>query len=265
MRSTCIQIVCLSLLVTHLAAAQEGGPTVEVALSSGSPSTETPFQVAYTLTWPQGETVYVLMPVALPELGWGVWRLLRHTSLPAGESGQRIEAVTEITPSDAGTHEIPGLNFAYVADGAVLEAATPSLVAAPAQAVTVRGAAAGLPIPLLAAGSAALVVLLSVAVLMLRRGRRDETGPARSPEERVQYALHAAQRHRLDGDFYGYYQELTRIAEWTAAENAELVSALRTRTQSVGYRGVRPTEDELNGDQRAIERAVADWKEERVT
>jgi hypothetical protein len=76
-------------------------------------------------------------------------------------------------------------------------------------------------------------------------------------------ALRCARRRRQEGDFYQFYVELSRAAEALPAEgqDPELAATLKTRAQETGYRGVRPTDDQMDGDLRGLERAMARYKE----
>jgi hypothetical protein len=67
----------------------------------------------------------------------------------------------------------------------------------------------------------------------------------------------------LDGHFYEYYLELARAVNALPAERkpAGLAETLQGRAQAVGYQGVRPTEDEMDGDFRDVERALTRYKE----
>jgi hypothetical protein len=79
----------------------------------------------------------------------------------------------------------------------------------------------------------------------------------------VQGALHAARRQRLDGKFYEFYLELGRAAAALPSEGRPpgLAETLKARAQEVGYKGVRPTDDRMDGDVRDVERALTRYKE----
>ena len=75
--------------------------------------------------------------------------------------------------------------------------------------------------------------------------------------------MHSARQHRLDGDFYRFYLDLSRAAEALHAtgEAPELAATFKTRAQEAGYKGARPTDDQMDGDLRDLERAAARHKE----
>ncbi|NIA15493.1 MAG: hypothetical protein GWP08_15625 [Nitrospiraceae bacterium] len=103
---------------------------------------------------------------------------------------------------------------------------------------------------------------------LARRKRRPEPAAPSSDESSlsaVQDSLHRARKHRLDGRFYEYYTALSEAAADLSAkgESCELTAGLRARAQDVGYRGHRPTDDEMDGHFRDVERALARRKEEQ--
>lgn len=240
-------------------------PQVEAKPLEFGPRADEAFVQTYVLQWPAGVVPYLsylYVPEELPGLDWGKWRLVASRTV-VSEEVPGVEVEIEITPTAVGEFEIPAVPFGYVEDTEALAEATPSLVMSEPIPVSVAAGAVALPLPALVGGGAALSLLVGIGGwALIRRKHRQPQTDGRSLSELVQDALHAAQQHRLDGDFYSYYRELTRVAEWIAADDVKLLSNLRARTQAVGYGGARPTEDELNGDQRAIERAVARWKEQ---
>lgn len=68
--------------------------------------------------------------------------------------------------------------------------------------------------------------------------------------------MRAAKRLRIEGDYYGFYRELKRAVELGAPGETDVSSLLETRAQDAGYRGVRPPEDQMDGDVRSVERLL---------
>jgi hypothetical protein len=110
-------------------------------------------------------------------------------------------------------------------------------------------------------GAAVILGLGAVGFLLLwRRSRRPSaTDAGLTPAERQRMALHEARQHRLDGDFYGYYRALSGAAKLTS--DTALIDRLAQRTRAVGYQGVKPVDDELDGDFKDVERAFARSRE----
>jgi hypothetical protein len=79
----------------------------------------------------------------------------------------------------------------------------------------------------------------------------------------VAEAVRLARVHRQEGDFYKFYLELARAASALPdpGEPPNLAAALKARAQEAGYKGARPTDDQMDGDLRDLERAVARHKE----
>nr|AUN36964.1 hypothetical protein [uncultured bacterium] len=91
--------------------------------------------------------------------------------------------------------------------------------------------------------------------------REDPLAPWRTVEE----ALHNARRHRLDGDFYTFYRELQRLVKFVGGEvKSEFGAKIDKRVEEIGFQNQTPTEDELEGIVRDLERALARWKEGRA-
>ena len=73
--------------------------------------------------------------------------------------------------------------------------------------------------------------------------------------------VHEARRHRLDGDWYAFYRALGRAMARLRPEADALTRRFEARANEVGYGGIRPTDDELDGAMRDAERALTDWKQ----
>lgn len=88
--------------------------------------------------------------------------------------------------------------------------------------------------------------------------REDPLAPWRTVEE----ALHSARRHRLDGDFYTFYRELQRLVKFVGGEvKSEFGAKIDKRVEEIGFQNQTPTEDEIEGIVKDLERALARWKE----
>ena len=75
----------------------------------------------------------------------------------------------------------------------------------------------------------------------------------------VQDALHKARQQRLDGQFYEFYVELSRAAGLVAngSEGRDVAVLIKAHAEEVGYKGLRPTDDQMDGDFGDVERALA--------
>jgi len=118
-------------------------------------------------------------------------------------------------------------------------------------------------------GLGASLLVLGVGWWFARRWRyrRPSASPTPVPAidlPAVQEALHRARQRRLDGNFYEFYTELSQAAALPplADKYPGLADLLKGRAQEVGYKGVRPTDDQMAGDFGDVERALARYKEE---
>lgn len=117
-------------------------------------------------------------------------------------------------------------------------------------------------------GLGAPLFLGGVAWCLSRRKGRGEPAAPSTDElsfSAVQDALHRARKHRLDGRFYEYYTALSEASDLLCVEGetSEWTAGLSACAQDVGYRGGRPTDDEMDGHFRDVERALARRKEEQ--
>jgi len=103
-------------------------------------------------------------------------------------------------------------------------------------------------------------LLLAFAVVFIYRKRRRPV-PEIVPKEildfpKIHAHLHAAKQYRVNGDLYGVYRELASAARRINPE-APLTQALKRRADDVGYRGLKPNDDQIEGDFREVERRLA--------
>lgn len=229
-----------------------------------------PEKLTVRIQWDGAPGDYAVLAAGPEATDWASIEVIQM----AAETSAGVQTVSQtvrITPSKAGEHTFPALNIAYgtkeqvapAAPGSGAEArAYPKLTSAPFQVVVREPIAAG---TLWLAGGAAVAILgAGLAVVIIRRRRRKpEAAAALSPIERSQDLLHQARRQRLDGNLYEYYLALAKAIEFVAADDQTraLAASLRERARRVGYQGIRPPDDELDGDIREAERALRRFKE----
>jgi len=220
--------------------------------------------ISAVLSGVEAGKLYSLLPPTeenAPAIAWGTleWRGLRTA---AGEPLPRLELA--VTPGATGEFELPSLQLRAVpvAEATGLAGESVDLgtaVVVPTKPVTLN-VSTDLT-PYLTTGGAALATLLLVLAgwAVYRKTRRNDStalDPSLSPVEQAREQVHAARRHRLDGDFYQFYLSLSRAAKALNLEGGSVATQLETRAQEVGYKGVRPTEDEMDGALKDIERAL---------
>jgi len=240
-----------------------------------------PFRVTYEVSWPGDAGLYRVLPAEFDVPGWGTLTLTSSRAFV--RDGLNIVAQTlEAVASEAGTVAMPSVRIGYLTPATapaqparegdsppsppsgnddnrhVLEADGFSVEVAPSRAGLLA------VIALCGAGVIAAAVI-GYAFWARRRGRGvEETVVEETSDWRtVEDALASAQRRRIEGKYYEFYCELSQAASLLpAAEGvSELRSALATRTKEVGYRGIRPQDDEMDGDMRAVQRAIRRDKE----
>jgi hypothetical protein len=250
-------------------------PQVTYTVEPAHPVARMPFHVTYEVRWAGGPESVGVIPTDPAAVAWGTARLASATSV-AGESDTAIRYTVEYVPNRHGELQVPPLTFSYVLEPPLEE--RPKVVAdasAPAAAVTpptVKSEnvdAPGFPVSVgrnidyrvigISVGAVAVLGLAGLVAMRARRGsRRKVSAPAAGST--VQSLVNAARQHRLDGKFYDYYRELARAATLLAPSVAAkaLREKLEHHAQQVGYGALHPTEDELEGAVRDLERVLKD-------
>lgn len=217
-----------------------------------------PARVEVKVAWKGAVDAYTVLPAEAPKLEWGSVELISMEAR-AEEDGAAVVQVLEVTPSLAGDQDLGPVEVPVVL-GTDLSAPPAYTLQSEPLRLQVREAGRGLPLLLLAAGVVALGTGAGVlAVYLLKRRRRAVPAQGLSRDDQMNQALNQARRHQLDGLYYEYYRELARAASLAndGEAGAALAAKLEQRAQAVGFKGVRPTPDELNADLREVERAVS--------
>ncbi len=257
---TYIPLAAIIALFAGLQAAAEVTVTVTAQKYAALPGDL--FPVEYIVSWADSDGDFVVLPPELPVLEWGTAAVLdMHT----GDYKTRF--IVGCRADTPGTYSLPALTIRLAkdldpaaTDIAKLDDTTPTQVVEsdPVQ-VVFRKPGIGFWI------SGMVVVFLvgiGAAVYRQRKSRRTETDVSGvSPLEQAQELLHQARRSRLDGDFYAFYRALHSALTCIAAHSPEPHTALREKIKraidDTGYRGMRPSDDVLEGDFRDVERIVA--------
>jgi hypothetical protein len=244
-------------------------PSLSLEQRDARAYTGQPFRVEARVSWSGDAGDFLVLPVELEQPERGMVRVVEMDAFSRNGMHTVVQTL-EIIADEPGTFELAGLRVG-LADGSTfapppgqMEALASNLepaeiLTAPPLTVTVReprgagwwGGLLGL--------LAVLVVGLSLYVHFQHRRAGDPMLVRRSDEDHLKVALHEARRLQLDGDHYTFYRRLADAAALLAVkdeEAAELAVKLRQQAQDVGYRGVRPTDDDLNGALRDVERLV---------
>lgn len=270
-------LMVLGCLITAVPPAVADVPSVNYAVEPASPVAKAPFRVIYELHWTGAPESLSVIPAEPAAVVWGTARLASATAYSA-EDGQRLQYVVEYEAANEGDVAVPPLALSYVvnppleerprvvADAsaqpeAELAAVEPVSLEAPGFSVTVRKALNPL---LMYGGAPAALVLIGagVAFALARRKRSVIGAPVQGTT--IQSLMNAARQHRLDGKFYEYYRELARASTLLAPSIAakKLRETLEHYAEQVGYGALQPTEDDLEGALRDVERAARERGQE---
>ena len=224
------------------------------------------FPVEYIVSWEGAPGAYTVLPPQLPVLDWGGAELLEMRSRSSGDRHE-TRVVVGYRAEEAGVYTAPPLTLRVIAweepgesrISAVDENTPTHVLETDAATITIRGSRAGLWAVLIVA-----LLLCAAALLWRKAGNRRlaaATDAALSPSKQAQALLHEARRSRLDGDFYGFYRALCSALECINAGVSDscrpLHAKLKQSVDDTGYRGVRPSDDAMEGDFKEVERIVA--------
>jgi hypothetical protein len=245
------------------------------------------YRILCEVSWSGDASEYSISPAEADPIDWGTVALTEMKAFvrkDAEGSKNIVSQIIEITPNKFGDFKTPAIRIAYFTP----EATPPAESAAPQAAAPVTVPPDSSASPSLRAdpfdftvypdrssiwffgglgASLFLVVLCGFFFMRSRKGLVPlDAARAKQGESilsKIEAARKRASARRLEGDFYQYYLELAAAASELpeSGETPDLASTLRTRAQEVGYKGARPTEDQMDGDARELERAVARYKE----
>lgn len=228
-----------------------------------------PADLTARIQWEGPPDAYAILSATTDPLDWA--RVdVRETAAETSGNTQSITQTVQVTPSKAGNFTFPALRIAYGTKEQLAAAAQtggaesqpyPALSSEPFQ-VTVREPVQARSL-WLGGGAVAGGLGAAVVVLLARRRRKAVPVESRSPADHAQDLLHQARRQRLDGNLYEYYRALAKAVEAIAGDEQAraLATAMHERARRVGYQGVRPPDDDLDGDLREVERALRRFKE----
>ncbi len=252
-------------------------PSVTYAVDPVNPIAKAPFRVTYELRWSGGPESLGVIPAEPAAVVWGTARLASAIAYPMTD-GQRLQYTVEYVASKDGEVAVPPLALSYVLNPPLEErpkvvagaaaapapdptAVEPVSVEAPGFTVQVHKAVS----PALVYGGVATVIVVIGLVAMLAMSRRRHSVLGELPAEgtTIQSMMNAARQHRLDGKFYEYYRELARASTLLAPSIGakKLRETLEHYAEQVGYGALHPTEDDLEGALRDVERASRERNE----
>lgn len=247
-------------------------PEVSYSVAPENPVARSPFRVTYEVRWDGGPESLGVIPAEPAAVVWGKARLADATSV-ADADGQAIRFTVEYVSDRYGEVQVPPLALSYVLEppleerqkvvadasataGSEVKVVEPQSLEAPGFSVAVGRNVD----PVVIAVSAMVLALVAAAALAAIRLRRRRAMRVSTPAagSTVQSMLNLARQHRLDGKFYEYYRELARASTLMAPSIAakKLREKLEHHAQQVGYGALHPTEDDLEGAVRDLEKVL---------
>ncbi len=221
-----------------------------------------PCTVEYIVEWQGARDACIVLPLTPNQPDWGAAALKSSRSEQDGQRWRVVQSV-EYTPTKAGKYSIsPAEVTALTANQPIVG----KFDSVPGTLLKMEGASFsvtdGKRRRIYGFTAVGLFVLLLAGVAARRYVRRGETKVELGQDAVVvcRDLLHEARRCRLDGDSYGCYQSLLKSAEalqTVAVDARNVADAVRSRIPAVGFQGVRPTDDEMDGLFRDIERIIA--------
>ncbi len=257
----------IAVVVDVVAAAQ---PELKVMPDPQPVNVGKEFRVTCVVSWSGAPDAFTILPAEVAPIDWG-----KVTVLPSKayvRDGQNVvEETVAFEADNPGEYKTPAIEIPYLRPEDVQKPEkpdTPMHLNASDAPPKLRAD----PFPLLVQphttpawlfgvlGALSFCVAAFVA-WRIRKARRVVSPVESEPGQALDTTavcnrLDAAKRKRVEGDFYGMYRELAAAAKLVQTKEPELAQRLTTRTEEVGYRGARPTDDEMDGDLRSIERLL---------
>jgi hypothetical protein len=266
----CCAILCLSA-VPVFALAQE--PELKLVKVDKPISVGEKYRIDCEVAWQGDAAEFAVLAAEIDPVDWGTAELVE--SRATVRDGQNVVAQSiDLIPEKPGDFETPEIRIAYLRPkeskppedpssrtNPNTRSAYPPLRVAPFTLHVDPGRAhprafGGL------LGALSLFLVAMVALWWNIRRRQPRLQPAASgiphPDPDVaEAAIESASRLRLNGDHYRFYQELLSAVVPLGEDATELKSKFEKRMADAGYRGVRPTDEDMDGDIRELRRAWA--------
>jgi hypothetical protein len=241
-------------------------PSIEVI---PGPETAHPGQVwnvRIEVSWNGEPGAYAVMPATFEPVPWGTVTV--ESVLSYVQDGRNVVAqVIAVVPDQEGVLTLPRMDIAYQSPDTLPTRESGGEPVPPSgpeffpqlrvEPLTLR-VTPDRTLHWIFAGVGALFILLAAYMLARRRARRRQPGgatPSASPGAAAREALRAARERRVQGDLYGYYQELSRAADAVPGVADTLRERLQARAREVGFRNANPGPDMLDGDMKDVEQA----------
>ena len=265
----CVAIAALCTLYSS-APARAQLPVLEVRLEQETARVGEPYRVVYETSWSGTPDDFRVLPTEPEPVSWAASRSVGAEGAADGAKFFVTQTV-EYVPNEAGEFEVPPFVVSYFDPALVEDSESLSEEAEGEQLPeqqTIRAAGFTVTVKsdlgrhVIYWTALALFAALSAAgvwkLTRRRRARLEGASVGVAEPQTARSALNLARQHRLDGKFYEFYRELSRAAALFAPSGAtrKLREKLEADAKEVGYRGVRPTDDDMDGALKDLERAM---------
>lgn len=266
--ATAIATLCT---LCSIAPARAQLPVLEVRLEQEKARVGEPYRVVYETSWTGAPGDYVVLPTDTETVPWAT--ALSTQMATRGEGAKFFVTQTvEYVPHEPGEFEVPPFVVSYF-DPALIEDFELASEKAGGEQLpeqqTIRTAGFTVSVQsdlgryIFYWTALALFAALSAAgawtlAQRRRRARLEGASGGAAVPQTAHGALNLARQYRLDGKFYEFYKELSRAATLLAPSVAarKLREKIEADAKEVGYRGVRPTDDDMDGILKDVERAM---------
>lgn len=269
-RPQCAILVTLLLAFCILGSRSLGSaqaPVLEVRLPQETAHVHEPYQVIYETSWEGLADAFAVLPADPETVPWASSSIVK-TATRIQDGKCFVTQTVEFVPYEAGEFEVLPFVVSYF-DPASIEVSDEDRGTALPEQEILRAAGFTLtvrpevgPYVLYGTLAAVIVALSAVGAWTVARRRRQATLAGASSgltmPQTARAAMNLARQYRLDGKFYDFYKELSRAATLLAPSVAarKLREKLEADAKEVGYRGVRPADDEMDGAMKDLERAM---------
>ncbi len=268
MQSRSLVTYALAVVAALAGCAAWAEPKLAVTPAKQPAHPDQPYRIVYEATWSGAPGAYSVFPPEFDAIEWGAIDLVESRS--EVRNGLNVVAhVLDVTPYKIGDYKFPEVRVQYAEPASMVDEEQEEQTSdVPEDLPTLRVAPLDVQVrhdlSLLAGfGAFALVAGGCAGVWMFARRRRKSGGTAEvvvaaADLGSVQDALHRANQRRLDGEFYDFFRELSEAASSLdlAEDEKRVAEKLITRARDIGYGGVRPSDDEMDGALREVQRLL---------
>lgn len=261
-KTSIVYIACCALCCFLGTSAAFAVPTLKTTAQPGNAVLDSPYSVVYELSWDGDPAAYSSVPPSLSFDDWGSISGI-STTTDVVEGRNVIRHTLSILPNSVGEFTIPETPIAYFSkadlpkpdeNGETADYEYPNLLATSLN-VSVREPSDYMLNAVVILGLG--IVSFTCAFVFYRRNAVRIAQASDYLEMTVPSMIHDAKKHRLDRDYYAFFQGLLRGAG--LLRNNSQRSALQKRFEdlamSAGYKGFVPSDEDMDKAVESLEDA----------